>query len=576
MMISKLMMTADGSAELQEKKNAYDVEIRKVRALVDEYTKKSADFEKNNARREREHAAAIRKAKRGGKSRSSGKEGDSSASSHDEDYTKQMAQLIDKNMTKENGQPFSWKDVVGLEDVKEKVKTNIIKPMKGDGALLWKGPILTPLKGMLLYGPPGCGKTHIAKVIASQCGVALGNKEATFFCLSPSDVNSMYRSKPAKMVQALFKVAREKAEETGAPSIIFIDEIDNILSKRSSSGKDSNAGLKNEFLIQTDGAKCKKNDKVFLIGATNLPEKIDEAMMSRFPIQMMVPLPDSENRLKIIQKKLDEKHPHAKPHPRLDPNGPHKGKSHYDTTNGDNGVTAQWIAEQAEGMSFRNLDGLMTKVAAKANQNNTFEDRKLVLAGKKEFLAEFKDAVRCGELNNEYYEKFKNKKKKKKSKLNLTAPKISGWFKSVLDFFKPQALQDLFGYIVVGFGIYHFRPFGNQSISTDPQTPPASSTFDYGQLKAIGTSVVAGGLVAGIVSYFMKSKNDNSFETYESGSWSTKRGSNRTQGQKDSNLTGLIIGLVVIVLLCVAAILVYCCLMESSQKAREHLGRSSY
>eukprot|EP01126_Amoeba_proteus_P013368 TRINITY_DN15674_c0_g1_i2.p3 TRINITY_DN15674_c0_g1~~TRINITY_DN15674_c0_g1_i2.p3 ORF type:complete len:172 (+),score=41.16 TRINITY_DN15674_c0_g1_i2:1219-1734(+) len=132
-----------------------------------------------------------------------------------------------------------WCDIAGLEDVKSTLNEMIILPHKRPE--LFTG-LRQPPRGLLLFGPPGNGKTLIAKAVATESNV-------TFFAISASSLTSKWIGEGEKMVKALFAVARVKQ-----PSFIFIDEIDSILTTRGSEEHESTRRLKTEFLLQFDGA----------------------------------------------------------------------------------------------------------------------------------------------------------------------------------------------------------------------------------------------------------------------------------------------------------------------------------
>ena len=122
---------------------------------------------------------------------------------------------------------------------------------------------------MLLFGPPGTGKTLIGKCIASQSG-------STFFSISASSLTSKWIGEGEKMVRALFAVAR-----VHQPSVVFIDEIDSLLSQRSESEHEASRRIKTEFLVQLDGATTEGDERILVVGATNRPQELDEAARRR-------------------------------------------------------------------------------------------------------------------------------------------------------------------------------------------------------------------------------------------------------------------------------------------------------
>lgn len=152
-----------------------------------------------------------------------------------------------------------------------------------------------PPKGLLLFGPPGTGKTVLAKTIATEAG------GAKFFSISASSLMSKWVGEGEKMVRALFAVARALQ-----PSIVFIDEIDSLLTQRSEADQESSRRVKTEFLVQMDGAATSRDDRVLLIGATNRPAELDEAARRRMVKRLYIPLPDDEAREYLVRRLLKE------------------------------------------------------------------------------------------------------------------------------------------------------------------------------------------------------------------------------------------------------------------------------
>ena len=153
--------------------------------------------------------------------------------------------------------------------------------------------IRKPQRGILLFGPPGTGKTMIAKAIASECN-------STFFNISASSLTSKWVGESEKTVKSLFKLAYQKA-----PSIIFIDEIDSILSKRNESENEATKRLKTEFLIQFDGLGSNTNAKLLVIAATNRPMDLDEALLRRLPKRVYCGPLDVNGRFDFIKKVIN-------------------------------------------------------------------------------------------------------------------------------------------------------------------------------------------------------------------------------------------------------------------------------
>lgn len=182
---------------------------------------------------------------------------------------------------------ISWDDIVGLENVKKAIKEIVLWPMMRPD--IFTG-LRGPPKGLLLFGPPGTGKTMIGKCIASQC-------KATFFSISASSLTSKWVGEGEKMVRALFYLARKMS-----PSVIFIDEIDSLLSQRSDNENEGSRRIKTEFLVQFDGASVTDTDRILIIGATNRPHEIDDAARRRLVKRIYVPLPEHESRKKMIRQ----------------------------------------------------------------------------------------------------------------------------------------------------------------------------------------------------------------------------------------------------------------------------------
>ncbi|ASJ03499.1 cell division protein [Thermococcus profundus] len=176
----------------------------------------------------------------------------------------------------------TWKDIGGLEEVKKLIARNVAL------ALAEKPAPIKPWKGILLFGPPGTGKTLLASAAA-------GSLNATFFSVKASDVLSKYYGESSKIVSALYALAREKA-----PSIVFIDEIDALTVKREGAHEATRRTLAT-LLSELDGFKGQGDVPVLTLASTNTPWDLDEAVLSRFPLRVYVPLPDKEATKEIIK-----------------------------------------------------------------------------------------------------------------------------------------------------------------------------------------------------------------------------------------------------------------------------------
>uniref|UniRef100_A0A4W5N0D1 Spastin n=1 Tax=Hucho hucho TaxID=62062 RepID=A0A4W5N0D1_9TELE len=197
-----------------------------------------------------------------------------------------LSEIID------SGSSVRFEDVAGQELAKQALQEIVILPALRPE--LFTG-LRAPARGLLLFGPPGNGKTMLAKAVAME-------SNATFFNISAASLTSKYVGEGEKLVRALFAVARELQ-----PSIIFIDEIDSLLCERREGEHDASRRLKTEFLIEFDGVQSGGDERVLVMGATNRPQELDEAVLRRFAKRVYVALPTEETRLKLV-KNLLEKH----------------------------------------------------------------------------------------------------------------------------------------------------------------------------------------------------------------------------------------------------------------------------
>lgn len=184
-----------------------------------------------------------------------------------------------------------WNDIAGLEGVKKIIREIIIWPMERPD--IFTGLRAAP-RGILFFGPPGTGKTMFGRVIATQ-------SKSTFFNISASSLTSKWIGDGEKMVRALFAVARVKQ-----PSVIFIDEIDSILTQRSDTEHESSRRLKTEFLIQFDGCATTTQDRILVIGVTNRPQELDEAARRRLVKRIYIPLPDFTARRQLVKNLIKD------------------------------------------------------------------------------------------------------------------------------------------------------------------------------------------------------------------------------------------------------------------------------
>ncbi|MED6223658.1 hypothetical protein PIB30_076211 [Stylosanthes scabra] len=183
----------------------------------------------------------------------------------------------------------TFDDIGALENVKDTLKELVMLPLQRP-ELFCKGQLTKPCKGILLFGPPGTGKTMLAKAVATEAG-------ANFINISMSSITSKWFGEGEKYVKAVFSLASKIA-----PSVIFVDEVDSMLGRRENPGEhEAMRKMKNEFMVNWDGLRTKDTERVLVLAATNRPFDLDEAVIRRLPRRLMVNLPDAPNRAKILK-----------------------------------------------------------------------------------------------------------------------------------------------------------------------------------------------------------------------------------------------------------------------------------
>ncbi|CCW68764.1 unnamed protein product [Phytomonas sp. Hart1] len=198
----------------------------------------------------------------------------------------ELVQLIEAEM--DVGKiSVSWNDIAGLEDAKRLLEEAVVYPVLMPD--YYKG-IRRPWKGVLLYGPPGTGKTMLAKAVASEA-------VTTFFNISPATLTSKWRGESEKLIRVLFEMARHYA-----PSTIFIDEIDSLCGQRGGSTEhEATRRAKGTLLAEMDGVGADPSKTVMVLGATNHPWDIDEAMRRRLEKRIYISLPDARDRVELFR-----------------------------------------------------------------------------------------------------------------------------------------------------------------------------------------------------------------------------------------------------------------------------------
>lgn len=187
----------------------------------------------------------------------------------------------------------NWDDIGGLENVKRELQEVVQYPVEFPEKFEKFG--MQPSKGVLFYGPPGCGKTLLAKAIANEC-------QANFISIKGPELLTMWFGESEANVRELFEKARG-----AAPCVLFFDELDSIARARGSSGGDAGGAgdrVINQILTEMDGMNSKKS--VFIIGATNRPDIIDPAVLrpGRLDQLIYIPLPDEPSRASILKAVL--------------------------------------------------------------------------------------------------------------------------------------------------------------------------------------------------------------------------------------------------------------------------------
>ncbi|KAL7774399.1 hypothetical protein CFE70_005311 [Pyrenophora teres f. teres 0-1] len=190
--------------------------------------------------------------------------------------------------------PVSFEDIGGLDSIIEELKESVIYPLTMPHLYSHSSSLLSAPSGVLLYGPPGCGKTMLAKALAHESG-------ACFINLHISTLTEKWYGDSNKLVNAVFSLARKLQ-----PSIVFIDEIDAVLGQRRSGEHEASGMVKAEFMTHWDGLASSTSSgtstpqRICILGATNRIQDIDEAILRRMPKKFPVALPSATQRHNIF------------------------------------------------------------------------------------------------------------------------------------------------------------------------------------------------------------------------------------------------------------------------------------
>ncbi|XP_062180819.1 peroxisomal ATPase PEX6-like [Phragmites australis] len=297
----------------------------------------------------------------------------------------------------------TFDDIGALADIKESLQELVMLPLRRPD--LFKGGLLKPCRGILLFGPPGTGKTMLAKAIANDAG-------ASFINVSISTITSKWFGEDEKNVRALFSLAAKVA-----PTIIFVDEVDSMLGQRSRCGEhEAMRKIKNEFMSHWDGLLSKSGERILVLAATNRPFDLDEAIIRRFERRIMVGLPTQESRELILRTVLSKE--------KVDEN-----------------IDFKELATMTEGYSGSDLKNLCVTAAYRPVRELLKKEREKELERREKEVKE-KAATAENSETPKSKEDAENKEENSENKADSSEAKAEGAKEATVDL-RPLTMEDL-------------------------------------------------------------------------------------------------------------------------------------